>query len=291
MLRNAVLPSPRRYCTTARARIVCGAADADTVHVPAPKKNPRGAAALPWIDDVVQGDCLNLMPRLPAASIDLILADLPYGTTNNKWDSVIDLDILWAEYERIIRPDGAILLTAAQPFTSVLVMSNRRLFKYEWIWSKTVGSGQLNIKRQPLRTHESVLVFYDKQPTYNPQMTQGTPYKARRKVSSWSGRGYNEQRDHDVENTGERYPKSVLEVPNPRIRGGHPTQKPVALFEYLIETYSHPGDVVLDNVIGSGTTGVAAIRTGRHFIGMEQDPDYVALARDNIAAASEEASS
>lgn len=215
----------------------------------------------------------------------MILADLPYGTTRNKWDSVIDLDVLWPEYMRVIKPNGAIVLTAAQPFTSVLVTSNLPWFKYEWIWAKTIGSGQLNVKRQPLRTHESVLVFYNNQPTYHPQMTDGKPYTINRKSNAWNGRGYNEQRDHVAVNTGERYPKSVLAVPNPRIKGGHPTGKPVPLFEYLIRTYTNPGDVVLDNVIGGGTTGVAAVNTGRAFIGMEQDLEWVAAATMAIRAA------
>lgn len=237
-----------------------------------------------WVGQIHTGDCLDLLPSLPDGSVDLILADLPYGTTRNRWDSVIDLPSLWAQYTRVIKPNGAIVLTAAQPFTSVLTVSNLRWFKYEWIWSKTIGSGQLNAKRQPLRTHESVLVFYNKQPTYNAQMTEGAPYRARRAGSSWAGRGYNDQRDHEVHNTGTRVPKSVLHVPNPRIRGGHPTQKPVPLFEYLIRTYTNPGEVVLDNVVGSGTTAVAALRTGRAFIGMELDPDYVTMARARVAA-------
>lgn len=215
----------------------------------------------------------------------MVLADLPYGTTRNRWDSVIDLPSLWEQYERVITDNGAIVLTAAQPFTSVLTCSNLALFKYEWIWSKTIGSGQLNAKKQPLRTHESVLVFYKKQPVYNAQMTQGTPYRARRAGSAWTDRGYNTQRDHEVENAGTRVPKSVLLVPNPRIRGGHPTQKPLALFEYLIRTYTNPGAVVLDNVIGSGTTAVAALNTGRHFVGMEDNPEYLTMGRERVAVA------
>lgn len=230
------------------------------------------------------GDCLDVLPSVTRSSIDLILADLPYGTTRNHWDSVIDLATLWQQYERIIKPHGTIALTAAQPFASVLVTSNLRLFRYEWIWAKTIGSGQLNAKRQPLRVHESILVFYKKPGTYNAHMTEGSPYKVRRTGSAWTGRGYNAQRDHIAENTGTRVPKSVLSVANPRIRGGHPTQKPLELFEYLISTYTNPGDVVLDNVLGSGTTAIAAERLGRAWVGMELDPQYAAMANARIAA-------
>jgi site-specific DNA-methyltransferase (adenine-specific) len=237
----------------------------------------------PWLDQITTGDCLTLLPHLPDQSVHLILADLPYGTTRNKWDSIIDLPSLWAQYERVITANGAIVLTAAQPFTSILVTSNLHLFKYEWIWAKTIGSGQLNIHHQPLRAHESVLVFYRKPPTYHPQMTSGDPYTIHRKASDWTDRGYNNQRDHTAANTGVRHPKTVLTIANPRITGGHPTQKPVDLFTYLIRTYTNPGDIVLDNVIGSGTTAVAAQRTGRHFIGMELDPGYAAAARARLA--------
>lgn len=243
-----------------------------------------------WTDTIQEGDCLELMPQLPDGCVDMVLADLPYGTTRNRWDSVIDLPALWAEYERVIAPGGVIVLTAAQPFTSVLVTSNLKLFKYEWIWHKTIGSGQLNVKRQPLRVHESVLVFYAKQPTYNPQMTEGEPYRATRKAAGWDGRGYNGQQDHTAVNRGTRVPKSVLTVSNPRIKGGHPTQKPLELFSYLVSTYTNPGDLVLDNVIGSGTTAEAAARLGRRFIGMELDAEYVAMARERMSRVATERS-
>lgn len=244
----------------------------------------RPTTALPHEGDVSHGDCLELLGDLPDHSIDLILADLPYGTTRNRWDSVIDIDALWSQYRRVSKPNAAIVLTAAQPFTSILVCSNLAMFKVEWIWSKTIGSGQLNIGHQPLRTHESVLTFYAKKPTYNPQLIKGDPYAVDRKPT-YEGPGYNRQRRVQVTNEGIRQPKTVLTVPNPRIRGGHPTQKPVALFEYFIRTYSNPGDVVLDNVMGAGTTAVAALRTGRRFVGMDLDADYVAMSRRNIADA------
>lgn len=237
-----------------------------------------------FLNKVTLGDCLKLMPKLEDESIDLILADLPYGTTRNKWDAVIPFDEMWKEYERIIKPNGAIVLTAAQPFTSALVMSNPKLFKYEWIWSKTVGSGQLNAHKQPLRTHESILVFYKSPPIYNPQLTEGTPYHQKRKAS-YEGPGYNSQRPNETKNDGFRLPKSVLPIANPRIKGGHPTQKPVELMEYLIKTYTNEGDVVLDNVVGSGTTAVAAINTDRQFIVFEMDKKYYDVSKNRIKQA------
>ncbi len=235
-----------------------------------------------YLDHVLAGDALEVMAELPDNSVDMVLCDLPYGTTRNKWDSVLDLDRLWAAWRRVAKANAAIVLTAAQPFTSVLVTSNLADFKIEWIWSKTIGSGQLNIRHQPLRTHESVLVFYRGRPTYHPQMTEGTPYAFTRKAT-YEGPGYNQQRDVEVANPGVRHPKTVLEVANPRIKGGHPTQKPVALFEYFIRTYSNEGDVVLDNCLGGGTTAVAALRTGRHFVGIELDEAYVAMSRAAVA--------
>lgn len=236
-----------------------------------------------WVGQVHLGDCLDLMPDLPDGSVDLILADLPYGTTRNRWDTVIPLEPLWAQYMRVIKPNGAIVLTAAQPFTSILVTSNLPWFKYEWVWRKTIGSGQMNAKKQPLRVHESVLVFYRRQPTYNAQLEAGAPYTARRRGAALTGRGYNAQRDHEVTNTGTRVPKSVLDVPNPRIPGGHSTQKPVDLFAYLIRTYTNPGEVVLDNTCGSGTTAVACLREGRQFICMDDKEEFVTASRARIA--------
>lgn len=220
------------------------------------------------INQVYNMDCLVGMKKIKDKSIDLILCDLPYGTTRNKWDSVIDLDLLWGEYLRIIRDNGAIVLTSAQPFTSILINSNIQHFKYCWIWEKPNGTGHLNAKKQPLRSHEDICVFYRKQPVYNPQMAQGKPYKwnSTRTHSS----NYNEYKRNDgIDNKGEWYPKTVLRFPQER--GLHPTQKPVSLFEYLIKTYSNENDIVLDNCMGSGTTAIACIRTGRNFIGFESD--------------------
>lgn len=233
---------------------------------------------------ILLGDCLDLMPELEDKSVDLILCDLPYAVSKNSWDLIIDPEKMWEQYERIIKDNGAIVLTATQPFTSQLVMSNLKLFKYEWVWSKTIGSGQLNAKKQPLRTHETVLVFYKKPVTYNAQLREGKPYHAKRKAT-FEGPGYNQQAPSETKNEGTRLPKSVLDVPNPRIKGGHPTQKPVELFEYLIKTYTNPGELVLDNAIGSGTTAVAAVNTGRDFIGMEKLQKYHDMAEERVAAA------
>lgn len=238
------------------------------------------------LNRIYNEDCLVGMRRIPDKSIDMILADLPYGTTQNKWDSVIPLEPLWEQYERIIKDRGAIVLTAAQPFTSKLVMSNPKLFKYEWIWDKKLGSGSLNVRYQPLRRHESIVVFYKKAPTYNPQMRRG---KFRNKSTSNPGgnKGNYGKIVHVKDNyNDEYYPTTILEFSNANMRGRtHPTQKPVALFEYLIKTYTNEGEVVLDNCIGSGTTAVAAINTGRNFIGFELEEEYVDIANKRIEEA------
>jgi len=234
------------------------------------------------IDTIIQGDCLGVMKSINSSSVDFILCDLPYGVTCNRWDSLIPLDKLWVEYLRIIKDNGAIVLTAVQRFASQLVMSQSDLFRYDLIWVKTIPSGQLNVNNQPLRQHEHILVFYKKQPTYNQQYTEGKPYTINRKVT-YNGRGYGEQRDTHKSNNGYRHPISVLYYSNPRVLGGHPTQKPIALFEYLIKTYTNEGDVVLDNCIGSGTTAIAAINTNRHYIGIELDAKYCKMAEENIS--------
>lgn len=230
------------------------------------------------INTVLLGDCLELMSSLENSSIDMILCDLPYGTTRNKWDSVIPLDALWKQYERVIKDNGAICLTAAQPFTSILVASNLKYFKYEWIWQKEAGTGLLNAKKQPLRDHESVLVFYKKQCTYNPQFSSGKPY-IQKKGGDTSN--YNKSGIVVTENPGIRYPKTVLKFPRDRNKI-HPTQKPVALLEYLIKTYSNPGQLVLDNCIGSGSTAIACRNTARNFIGMEKDREIYKMCLERL---------
>lgn len=220
--------------------------------------------------DLRVGDCLDLLPSIPDCSIDLILADLPYGTTRNRWDSVIDLTRLWAHYKRIAR--GAIVLTAQTPFDKVLGSSNLPMLRYEWIWEKTEASGHLNAKRMPMKAHENVLVFYDRLPTYNAQKTSGHVRKTAMRVNRAErpSTNYGAQQGITSYDSTERYPRSVLTFPTDKQKLRlHPTQKPLALMEYMVRTYSNPGDTVLDNTMGSGTTGVACVNLGRDFIGME----------------------
>lgn len=229
-----------------------------------------------------EGDCLQILPQLPDNSVDMICCDLPYGMTSNAWDSVIPLEPLWQEYKRIAKPNAAIVLTAMQPFASQLVLSTKD-FKYEWIWEKAQGTGFLNAKKQPLRSHESVLVFYQQQCTYNPEMVPGRPYTCVRGDQSSSN-----YRDGigpwTTENHGERYPTTILRF-NYDSNKVHPTQKPVALLTYLIKTYTNEGDTVLDNCMGSGSTGVACVNLRRNFIGMEMNHDYFTLAQGRIEQA------
>ncbi len=234
-----------------------------------------------FINKIKKGDCIKIMGEIPPNSVDMILCDLPYGTTRNKWDIIIPLDKLWEQYLRIIKPSGAIVLTAVQIFASQLIISQPKLFKYDWIWKKTIFSGQLNVNKQPLRAHEHILVFYKKQPTYNQQFTKGKPYSIDRKVT-YKGESYNKQTNSQKINNGFRHPASVLEFSNPRIKGGHPTQKPVELFKYLIRTYTNEGDIVLDNCIGAGTTAISCKQTNRNFIGIEISKAYCEMAEKNI---------
>lgn len=230
---------------------------------------------------LTHGECLAEMAEIPDKYVDMVMCDLPYGTTQNKWDSIIDLTQLWKQYKRICKPTAAIVLTAAQPFTSVLVCSNLRDFKYQWVWQKEAGTGLLNAKKQPLRDHEDVLVFYSKQSIYNAQMTVGKPYTCKKGGETSN---YNPSGSVVTVNEGTRCPKTVLQFARDRSKV-HPTQKPVALMEYMIKTYTDPGMMVLDNCMGSGTTGVACVNTGRSFIGIEQDAAYFKIASERIAAA------
>lgn len=232
------------------------------------------------------GDCLELMKDIDDNSIDLILCDLPYGTTQCAWDTIIPFAPLWQQYERIIKPNGVICLTAAQPFTSALIMSNPNLFKYELIWEKTHPKNHLNAKKQPMRAHENILIFYKKPPTYNPQKTYGhkrkvahTNYTKEADGNSVYGK---EVRKTSYDST-ERYPTSVQTISNADLTNLiHPTQKPVPLMEWLIKTYTNKGDLVLDNCFGSGTTGIACISTERNFIGIEKEKKYFDKANERI---------
>ena len=231
--------------------------------------------------DLLYGDCLELLPNLLDNSIDMLLVDLPYGTTACKWDSVLPLDKLWEQYNRVCKKDAAMVFTAAQPFTTVLASSNISNFRYEWIWEKPQGTNPMNSKIMPLKAHENILVFYRIKPTYNPQMWYSTPYSGFSSDTAKIGEVYGQQQSKHRDNPeGSRYPKTVLKFKQEK--GQHPTQKPVKLMEYLIKTYTNEGDTVLDNTMGSGTTGVAAVDTGRNFIGMENNRDYYQTAENRI---------
>lgn len=231
-----------------------------------------------------KGDCLKLMNDIPDKSIDMILCDLPYGTTQNKWDSIISLDKLWEQYCRVTKDNGAIVLFAQTPFDKVLGCSNLKMLKYEWIWEKTSATGHLNAKKMPMKAHENILVFYKKLPTYNPQKTTGhTPVHSYTKHQD-DGSNYGKTLI-GISGGGstERYPRSVQVFKTDKQKEAlHPTQKPVDLLEYLIKTYTNEGETVLDNTMGSGSTGVAAVRTNRNFVGIELDDTYFEIANKRI---------
>ena len=236
-------------------------------------------------NQVIQGDCLEVMKDIPDKSIDMILCDLPYGTTACKWDTIIPFEPLWKEYKRIIKDNGAIVLTASQPFTSALVMSNPDWFKYEWIWKKERPTNPLLCKKQPPKYHENILVFYNHQPTFNPTKVLRKEENKRNNKP----RNYKDATKIDTEKYGDMvlsgsddliYGSNILEISMQR--GLHPTQKPVALFEYLIKTYTNEGDLVLDNCAGSGTTGVACKNLNRNYILIEKEPEYVEIINERL---------
>jgi len=238
-------------------------------------------------NEIHHGDCLELMYQISDHSIDMVLADLPYGTTACAWDSIIPLEPLWEHYKRIIKPRGAIVLTASQPFTSALVMSNLEWFKWEDIWHKTQSVGHLNAHIMPLRQHESILIFGKGKVIYNPQFSDKPKYNIRPltgKTKNGNVYGLHDLGNHRSKPADVSYPRSVISFPNVNgnERAGHDTQKPVALFAYLIRTYTNPGDLVLDNAAGSGTTAIAAIDTGRNWLLIEKDPEYYQIAKDRI---------
>ena len=231
--------------------------------------------------DLRLGDCLDILPTLSGNSVDMVMVDLPYGTTACKWDSIISLDFLWKQYNRICKDDAAMVFTAAQPFTTTLASSNIDNFRYEWIWEKPQGTNPMNAKVMPLKSHENILVFYRSKPTYNPQMWYSTPYSGFSSDVSKIGEVYGSQKSKHRDNPeGSRYPKTILKYKQEK--GLHPTQKPVGLMEYLIKTYTNEGDTVLDNTMGSGTTGVACMNCNRNFIGIELDKKYFDIAKERI---------
>ena len=230
-----------------------------------------------------QGDCLEVMDRLIKEGIkaDMALTDPPYGTTRNKWDSIIPLDEMWKRLDKIIKPNGAIVLFAQTPFDKVLGTSNLKMLRYEWIWNKKLGTGYLNAKKMPMKQHENILVFYKKLPTYNPQMREGTPYH--KKPPKITSSNYGKYTPLEAISNGERYPVSILDFSNAnRNNRLHPTQKPVDLLEYLIKTYTNERELVLDFTMGSGSTGVACINTNRKFIGIELNEKYFNIAKNRL---------
>jgi DNA modification methylase len=233
---------------------------------------------------LLQGDCLELIKQIPDQSIDAIITDPPYGTTGCKWDSVIDFTLMWEQLNRIIKPNGAIVLFGAEPYSSALRMSNIKNYKYDWIWEKPQGTGFLNAKKRPLISYENVSVFYKKQSCYNPQFEKGKPYNFTHNTESSSNETYGEYKTTERKSDGKRYPKSVLRFnnKNPQNQGLHKTQKPVLLMEYLIKTYTNENETVLDFTMGSGSTGVAAKNLKRNFIGIEKDDNYFEIAKKRI---------
>lgn len=242
-----------------------------------------GTGEMDAMNNLYQDDCLEILPKLPATSVDMILCDLPYGTTQNKWDSVIPLDKLWREYERVIKPNGVICLTAQGLFTAQLIMSNPRLFRYKIVWEKSKPTNFLNAKRQPLRKHEDICIFYNKPPTYNPQMREGEAYSKGVRKNQFTG-SYGKFSPVLVASEGKRYPTDVVYFKTAESEGPvyHPTQKPVLLGRYLIRTFTNPGDVVLDNAFGSGSFLVAAKMERRHFIGIEKNDNSEQFRRDPV---------
>jgi site-specific DNA-methyltransferase (adenine-specific) len=244
------------------------------------------------INKIIQGDCLEVMKEIPDKSIDMILCDLPYGTTACKWDTIIPFEPLWEQYKRIIKDNGAIILTASQPFTSALVMSNIKMFRYEVIWEKERPTNIFFMKKQIGKVHENIVVFYKKQPTYNPIMEKrnaNSGLSGETDYSKFKNNGslthpkqkYQASKTYDFQ---KKYPRSIQyfkrDLQSNKER--HPTQKPVALFEYLIKTYTNEGDLVLDNCAGSGTTGVACKNLNRNFILIEKDPEYCKIAQERL---------
>jgi len=237
------------------------------------------------MNKILQGDCLELMKDIPAKSIDMILCDLPYGTTQNKWDSIIPLDKMWLQYERIIKDNGAMVLTAQDKFTAKLMLSNEKIHRYNLIWNKILTSGFLNANRMPLRVHEDICIFYKKLPTYNPQKFKGSKNHSKGNMKTDINNNYGKYDKVDnLEKLGDlKHPQSIITFQKPHpSKAIHPTQKPVDLFEYLIKTYTNERDLVLDNAAGSGTTGVACKNLDRRYILIEKEEEYINIIKQRI---------
>lgn len=247
-----------------------------------------------YINSIIEGDTLEVMKEIPDNSVDMLLVDLPYGTTQNKWDSIIPLDRLWKEYKRIVKENGAMIFTASGLFSAQLMLSNSKDYKYKIIWEKSKATNFLNAKKQPLRKFEEILVFYRKQPTYNPQMRNGEAYDKGIRKNQLTG-SYGDFDPIHVKSDGKRYPIDIVYFKTAESEGEvvHPTQKPVELGRYLIRTFSNPGDVILDNTSGSGSFLVSAVKEGRNFIGIEknehsklfknkEDIDYIKISKKRV---------
>lgn len=241
---------------------------------------------------LLNGNCLDIMPTLPDGCVDMVFCDLPYGTTQNSWDNIIAFDKLWKNYNRIVKENGAIVLTSQQPFTSKLIMSNIDDFRYEWIWEKNKATGHLNAKKMPMKAHENICIFYRKLPTYNPQKTTGhKPFGAVKPKENIPAPEQTRNYGHMIKtfgnagNTTDRYPRTIQKFPvinNDNPEKWHPTQKPAELIEYFIKTYSNENDTILDNCMGSGSTGIACLNSNRKFVGIEIDKEYYDKASDRI---------
>jgi len=232
--------------------------------------------------ELIQGDCLEKMKDIPDGSIDAIITDPPYGITACKWDSVIPFEPMWEQLKRIIKPNGAIALFGTEPFSSMLRMSNLKEYRYDWIWEKTNATNFWFVKKQPANKHELISIFYSKQPTYNPQMMKGKPYTRSAGSKRWESNCQRFSYRKNIKNDGTRYPQRIQRFSNGNNKYVHPTQKPVALIEYLVKTYTNEGETVLDFTMGSGTTGVACNNLNRNFIGIELNQEYIAIATERI---------
>lgn len=235
------------------------------------------------VNKIFEGDCIEWMQQFPDNCIDMVLCDLPYGTTQNKWDSIVPLDKLWHEYKRIVKKNGAIVLTSHGLFTAQLMLSNPAMFRYKWVWEKSKSTNFLNAKKQPLRKHEDICIFYKQQPTYNPQMLAGEPYDKGIRKNQLSG-SYGDFLPVHVHSDGLRYPTDIVYFKTAESEGQviHPTQKPVELGRYMVRTYTNPGDLVLDNTCGSGSFPLAAMLEGRNFIGIEKNENVALFKKEGI---------